>query len=116
MAGYINPVSFTTPSQASPQALAQGLMPLSEVANQPGQFSAAQSPSISPDALLKMAQMSQPKAETVKPGSGLTGDFAQGIMNPNSSTATGAGLSSEFKNALYGVSPTSLFAKGFFNG
>lgn len=56
MAGYINPVSFTTAGTPSPQALAQGLMPLSEVANQPGQFNSQ--PMASPDLsnILRMQQ------------------------------------------------------------
>ena len=49
----INPVSFTTPGTPSPQALAQGLMPLSEVANNPGQFNTPSMPAIDPSMLMK---------------------------------------------------------------
>lgn len=98
-----------------PATLAQA-MALKEYLNPTSsQASASSSPGIDTAALAKM--MMQPTQSSMGVGSGLTPQFAQGLANPDASTAMGSGLSQPFGQDLMGGAQQSPYnLNGVWNG
>lgn len=89
----------------SPQALGAAMMPV-DVQQAQSPQAGAQPPSLSPQQLLQMAQMgNRGNTGTYNPSGtpSVSDQFASAQMNPNASTAYGSGLTGQFANGIMGL-------------
>lgn len=102
-------------TSGNPQLLGAQMMPV-DVQNASAPSPSAQMPQMSPEQMQQMLSM-LPSNNQPDVGSGLTPQFANGLLNPNASAAPGNGLGYDFGQGLMGLgNPNKFNINGVWNG